>query len=72
MVLVPLGDDFRYNNEVEFDQQYENYMKLMHFINQGWKNLSTSLSFFLHVYCMVVCRYTFILNAHKARDIKKL
>jgi len=35
VVLVPLGDDFRYSNNIEFDQQYANYMKLMQFINTG-------------------------------------
>eukprot|EP00092_Neocalanus_flemingeri_P041867 GFUD01045601.1.p1 GENE.GFUD01045601.1~~GFUD01045601.1.p1 ORF type:complete len:1094 (+),score=331.94 GFUD01045601.1:211-3492(+) len=33
VVLVPLGDDFRYNNAAEFDQQYSNYIQLMEFIN---------------------------------------
>ena len=33
VVLVPLGDDFRYNNAAEFDQQYNNYMQIMEFIN---------------------------------------
>jgi len=33
VVLVPLGDDFRYNNAAEFDQQYNNYMQLMEYIN---------------------------------------
>ena len=35
VVLVPLGDDFRYSNAKEFDQQYENYMQIMKFINSG-------------------------------------
>ncbi|XP_059140338.1 alpha-mannosidase 2x-like [Physella acuta] len=32
-ILVPIGDDFRYDKEVEWDQQYTNYEKLIHFIN---------------------------------------
>ncbi len=35
VVLVPLGDDFRYEKDVEFDQQYNNYMQIMEFINRG-------------------------------------
>lgn len=35
VVLVPLGDDFRYNHPEEFTQQYENYMKIMEYINNN-------------------------------------
>jgi alpha-mannosidase len=35
VVLVPLGDDFRYEKSVEFDQQYNNYIQIMDFINKG-------------------------------------
>jgi alpha-mannosidase len=35
VVLVPLGDDFRYNTPTEFDQQYHNYMQIMQFINSN-------------------------------------
>lgn len=38
-ILVPLGDDFRFNEIEEWDQQYENYKKLMSYMeNQtDWK-----------------------------------
>ncbi|KAJ8920908.1 hypothetical protein NQ315_015701 [Exocentrus adspersus] len=32
-VLMPLGDDFRYNVQEEWDQQYTNYIKLIDYIN---------------------------------------
>lgn len=33
VVLVPLGDDFRYDYSSEFDSQYINYMKMFNYIN---------------------------------------
>ncbi|KAH3856771.1 hypothetical protein DPMN_099365 [Dreissena polymorpha] len=32
-VLVPLGDDFRFDTSEEWDLHYENYMKIMDYIN---------------------------------------
>ena len=32
-VLVPIGDDFRFDDPKEWDMQYENYMALMEYIN---------------------------------------
>lgn len=34
VVLVPVGDDFRYNKEREIEQQYTNYKKLIDYINK--------------------------------------
>ncbi|GFS08925.1 alpha-mannosidase [Elysia marginata] len=38
VILVPIGDDFRYEKEFEWDRQYSNYEKLMHYMNnrQDW------------------------------------
>ncbi|XP_052766949.1 alpha-mannosidase 2-like isoform X2 [Mya arenaria] len=38
-ILVALGDDFRFNLPEEWDQQYENYKKLMDYMNnqREWK-----------------------------------
>jgi len=43
VVLVPLGDDFRYSNQLEFDQQYENYIQIMQFVNS--RNYNAQITF---------------------------
>lgn len=38
VVLVPLGDDFTYVNEAEWDQQYSNYNQIIDYINNHGYN----------------------------------
>nr|XP_022907200.1 alpha-mannosidase 2 [Onthophagus taurus] len=45
VVLMPLGDDFRYNVIEEWDQQYTNYIKLIEFINNNKKDYKAEVVF---------------------------
>ncbi|KAL1513431.1 hypothetical protein ABEB36_002843 [Hypothenemus hampei] len=45
VVLMPLGDDFRYNIREEFDQQYVNYVKLIDYINKNKELYKAEISF---------------------------
>ncbi|CAG9863272.1 unnamed protein product [Phyllotreta striolata] len=44
-VLMPLGDDFRYNVKEEWDQQYTNYMKLINYINGHSEKYKAEITF---------------------------
>lgn len=45
VVLVPLGDDFRYEYAIEFDAQYTNYMKLFNYINSHKELFNADVQF---------------------------
>lgn len=45
VVLVPVGDDFRYNKEREVEQQYTNYKKLIDYINKHRDIYNTEIGF---------------------------
>lgn len=45
VVLIPVGDDFRYNVIEEWDQQYTNYAKLIEYINANKDMYKTEISF---------------------------
>ncbi|CAB4057632.1 MAN2C1 [Lepeophtheirus salmonis] len=45
VVLVPLGDDFTFNEDLEWDQQFSNYQKLINFINANFNKYFVDIRF---------------------------
>jgi len=45
VVLMPLGDDFRYTHEQEWDQQYSGYKKLADYINKHSEQYNAQVVF---------------------------
>lgn len=45
VVLALLGNDFRYDHEIEWDQQYSNYQSLFNYINEKRDVYQVSIGF---------------------------
>ncbi|XP_046669848.1 alpha-mannosidase 2 [Homalodisca vitripennis] len=45
VVLMPIGDDFRYDHDIEWDQQYRNYKKIIEYINRNKDIYNAQISF---------------------------
>jgi len=45
VAMISMGDDFRFTKEIEFDQQYSNYMKLFNYINSHKKLYNAHVQF---------------------------
>jgi alpha-mannosidase len=45
IVLALVGDDFRYDHDIEWDQQYTNYQNLFNYINARKEIYKTEIGF---------------------------
>jgi hypothetical protein len=45
MAMISMGDDFRFTNPLEWDQQYDNYMQLFDYINSHKEKYNAEVKF---------------------------
>lgn len=45
VAMISLGDDFRFDHAIEWDQQYLNYIQLFNYINSNFNKYKTEIKF---------------------------
>lgn len=68
VILIPMGDDFRFTTLIEWDQQYLNYKKLFDYINSHKDRYNTEIGFGTVAGYFKVCNF----NYNSMSFIKKL